>query len=50
MYHTPELESYGTFRELTQGGGQFNVDFFGTDNAGNSGCIPNAQGAQCNNS
>lgn len=50
MYVTPELECYGTFRELTQGGGNIATDFFGTDSSGNTGCQPNPQGALCLNS
>ncbi len=50
MYETPELECYGTFRELTKGGGTFNVDFFGPDSTGGTGCVQNPPGAQCLNS
>jgi hypothetical protein len=50
MYETPELECYGTFRELTKGGGTAFTDFFGADSTGNPGCIPNPPGAQCLNS
>jgi hypothetical protein len=31
MYETPELESYGNFRELTKGGGQNAVDLITPD-------------------
>jgi hypothetical protein len=36
MYETPKLERYGTFRELTLGGGAFRLDGLTTDSA--DGC------------
>jgi hypothetical protein len=39
MYETPELECYGTFRELTKGGGITPTDTFGIQD--NAGCLPN---------
>jgi hypothetical protein len=38
MYETPELECYGTFRELTKGGGITPTDSFGIQD--NAGCAP----------
>jgi hypothetical protein len=46
MYESPKLERYGTFRELTLGGGAVKVDFFGPD-ANGIGCIPIVGGAVC---
>lgn len=46
MYETPELECYGTFRELTKGGGMQFVDPFGPNN-GNPGCIGVPGGIVC---
>lgn len=44
MYEAPKLELYGTFRELTQGGGTIRLDG-GTQDA-NDGCeseLPNSR-------
>jgi hypothetical protein len=38
MYETPTLEQYGTFRDLTLGGGSVPSDGFTPNNA--DGCIP----------
>jgi len=39
VYEEPTLERYGTFRELTQGGGTFSVDTLnGPDSTGPDGC------------
>jgi hypothetical protein len=37
MYNKPKLERFGTFRELTQGGGASFNDGFTTDSA--DGCV-----------
>lgn len=41
MYQSPKLERYGTFRELTLGGGTVATDPFATDTNDNvpDGCI-----------
>ncbi len=40
MYETPKLERYGTFRELTEGGGNSLIDAFGpnADTTNGIGC------------
>jgi hypothetical protein len=38
MYEVPKLERYGTFRELTRGGG-ITVDDMQTENNPNDDCI-----------
>lgn len=38
MYQEPKLERYGTFREMTLGGGTFRLDGLTTD--ANDGCEP----------
>jgi hypothetical protein len=46
MYKSPKLERYGTFRELTLGGGLVTVDGFGpTTPTGPIGCLPGPGGA-----
>ena len=42
MYQSPKLERYGTFRELTLGGGAVNVDPFGSN--GGIGCTQTTPG------
>ena len=37
MYEAPKIERYGTFRELTEGGGVVDSDLFTAD--GTDGCI-----------
>ncbi|HEX6964408.1 MAG TPA: lasso RiPP family leader peptide-containing protein [Gemmatimonadaceae bacterium] len=46
MYETPKLERYGTFRQLTQGGGSTQVDAYGPDSSG-SGCVQNDGSYTC---
>ncbi len=46
MYKSPKLERYGTFRELTLGGGTVLADIFGPNSAG-IGCIQEVGGAFC---
>ena len=46
MYETPELECYGTFRELTKGGGNLITDPLGPTNSG-IGCAPAPGGVFC---
>jgi hypothetical protein len=46
MYVSPKLERYGTFRDLTLGGGTVAVDIFGP-NANGIGCITGVGGAFC---
>lgn len=46
MYKSPKLERYGTFRELTLGGGTVAADIFGP-NANGIGCIAGVGGAFC---
>lgn len=45
MYETPTLELYGTFRQLTQGGGNYQVDAYGPDGNGNGGCVLSSDGS-----
>jgi hypothetical protein len=48
MYKSPKLERYGSFRELTLGGGLVTVDGFGpTTPTGPIGCIVAPGGALC---
>lgn len=37
MYKKPQLEKFGSFRQITAGGGAVETDFFTTD--GTDGCV-----------
>lgn len=49
MYVSPKLERYGTFRDLTLGGGNVATDIFGPNGDG-IGCVPGVGGAFCQSS
>lgn len=46
MYKSPKLERYGTFREITLGGGAVTTDPLGPNGSG-IGCIQQIGGVFC---